>query len=1099
MQETFEKPDHDNIQTLGNMAQRLAQKFEEAQEEIAKKEKQVAMMQTNELDLAGTEMAEMEEKVDELDIQLDEATEENERVTDQLAESMVKIEKLQNELSKRDETLAMAASAGAETSEGAAMAAGALRERIANLTAENQRQAGMIAELHDAVRDRASLAERCKSLSSSVQALETQAASSEEERNNLRQTTAEATLLLAEMKNEREAEKIAAIEAAALASGATDSMQKADQNTLEQLMQELASAKKDAEEQRATVAALMADRDLVSAERESALNTSGIHMQTLQEHASAAKQELLLVVEQRENAERSLAKATAVWQIERASLVPKDELEDAATKVEELVQELEERTATHELEAIELKEELAMLKAELATVSSQMEDTAVTVAAGTKVAEQLAESKAAIATLEAEHEELKAEATRCKVDADEANELLAESSAAAGVEVDRAREQIVLLTRERETAETDLVSARALSNTLQDTVGQLTMEVQLFQEIAAEHEKNQQQQKEAAAQSANGADVGVDAGDDPVVAALKEELKMVQEQVEALEAEVSFAAVEKSNAVNKIKRELTIMQEEFEDLESEKDEVQSACEIQQQKLTDLEQELIAARTAFTEAKSAAAAAPAASAGTPATMATLLAEGTRMLISMKSSAEFGITGSGEYLAFARGTAIVVSGEPDSEGNFQAVLDGLQGKVPAACLMDAMDLLDQLTQENTKLQTSAAHADGLREELAQSAAQSTESIQQLEKKIRVADAETKRLRERSEQAAATLAQVESELEAERNTKALLQFGNTEHAAKVSALGERCAELESRLKTASAAAAHADTLLEEAKASRKVAEARDWQAMANLSGVVKETQGTLEELKAERQVHITMIQQHSEAIKAFELMVATQQRPHAALVASASAAGARVADGRDVGTPFAAEMEMLRGFLDDFKSNVETLKDKVVSVGGADTGSSVGGSIGGSAHSHNLTLESELSRVNRMLVAEQVQSEALAGELHSLRQSGGTSNTAAAARPSTKKSVSQRRLIREASKAHEKQLRAESFRKALVYQKKFLLLTIGKFVTAEDVTLAEISRSGVSKFADRSGGAGSRFRFRSVATAIIAAKRMKTLANRWSGLAR
>ena len=101
------------------------------------------------------------------------------------------------------------------------------------------------------------------------------------------------------------------------------------------------------------------------------------------------------------------------------------------------MQESEERTATHEMEAIELKEGLAMLKAELATVSSQTEDTAVTVAAGTKVTEQLAEAKAAIATFEAEHGELKAGAPRCKVDTDEANGLLAEaeSSAAAGVEV----------------------------------------------------------------------------------------------------------------------------------------------------------------------------------------------------------------------------------------------------------------------------------------------------------------------------------------------------------------------------------------------------------------------------------------------------------------------------------------------------------------------------------------------------------------------------------------------------------------------------------------------------------------------------------------
>ena len=205
-----------------------------------------------------------------------------------------------------------------------------------------------------------------------------------------------------------------------------------------------------------------------------------------------------------------------------------------------------------------------------------------------------------------------------------------------------------------------------------------------------------------------------------------------------------------------------------------------------------------------------------------------------------------------------------------------------------------------------------------------------------------------------------------------------------------------------------------------------------------------------------------------------------------------------------PFAAEMVTLRGFLDDFSSNVAMLENKVPDSAHAEGefGVSVGVG-GGSAHAHSLTLESELSRVNRMLAAEQVQSEALAAELHALRQT--TSNAgaaaaaaAAAAAPSKKKSVSQRRLIREASKAHEKQLRAESFRKALVYQKKYLLLTIGNFKTPEDVTLADISRSGVSQFANQSNGAG-RFKFRSVVNAIIAARRMKWLANRWSALAR
>jgi len=806
------------------------------------------------------------------------------------------------------------------------------------------------------------------------------------------------------------------------------------------------------------------------------------------------------------------------------------------------------------MEAVELQQELAMLKAELATASTQIaseeDDAAV---AATDAARQLAEAHAAVATLEEERHQMNAEVNRCNAEQEDAKRLLAESTATAGEQNAKLKEALTA-------AETDAGSARLRSETLQTEVDQLKQEVDLLQEIAAEQQQQQQkllQQAEAtatatAADASIGEEVGgVNGGEeeveDPIVVDLKEELKATREQIEALEAEISFAAVEKSQAVNKIKRELMDMREEFEDLESEKGQIQLACEKQQQKLVGVEQELAAATAAAAEAKlvavnatevaatatataaavqaqsqaeaeaeavvSAAAAAAAASVASaaPAPMANTLAEGMRMLISMKGSADVGLAG-GEYLSFARGTAIVVSGEPDDDGNFQAVLEGQQGKVPSTCLMDAMDLLDQLTQENTKLQTSAAHADRLREELAQSTTQSVEAIQELETQIAAAESEVVQLRESSEQAGMALAQVRSELEAERSTRDLLQYGNMEHAAKLSTLGERCADLESQLKLSAAAAAQADVLLEEAKASRKDEEDRDWQAMANLTGVVKQTQAALEELKAERQVHISMIQQHSRSIEAFEVMVTAQQKQTSAAAAATAAQTSSQANSSSsssggggggvgvVGVPFAAEMVTLRGFLDDFSSNVAMLKDKVPDSAHAEGefGVSVGVG-GGSAHAHSLTLESELSRVNRMLAAEQVQSEALAAELHALRQT--TSNAgaaAAAAAPSKKKSVSQRRLIREASKAHEKQLRAESFRKALVYQKKYLLLTIGNFKTPEDVTLADISRSGVSQFANQSNGAG-RFKFRSVVNAIIAARRMKWLANRWSALAR
>ena len=67
---------------------------------------------------------------------------------------------------------------------------------------------------------------RCESLATTLQQMEKEVAAGEEERNNLRHTTAEATLLLAEMKTELEVSKASAVNAAAAASSAVDSMQK---------------------------------------------------------------------------------------------------------------------------------------------------------------------------------------------------------------------------------------------------------------------------------------------------------------------------------------------------------------------------------------------------------------------------------------------------------------------------------------------------------------------------------------------------------------------------------------------------------------------------------------------------------------------------------------------------------------------------------------------------------------------------------------------------------------------------------------------------------------------------------------------------------
>ncbi|XP_053121298.1 A-kinase anchor protein 9 isoform X3 [Hemicordylus capensis] len=80
----------------------------------------------------------------------------------------------------------------------------------------------------------------------------------------------------------------------------------------------------------------------------------------------------------------------------------------------------------------------------------------------------------------------------------------------------------------------------------------------------------------------------------------------------------------------------------------------------------------------------------------------------------------------------------------------------------------------------------------------------------------------------------------------------------------------------------------------------------------------------------------------------------------------------------------------------------------------------------------------------------------------------------------------------------LRAESFRKALIYQKKYLLLLLGGFQECEEATLSLIARMGgqpsytdLEVITRRSKGFT---RFRSAARVIIAVSRMKFLVRRW-----
>ncbi|XP_036433742.1 A-kinase anchor protein 9 isoform X2 [Colossoma macropomum] len=82
--------------------------------------------------------------------------------------------------------------------------------------------------------------------------------------------------------------------------------------------------------------------------------------------------------------------------------------------------------------------------------------------------------------------------------------------------------------------------------------------------------------------------------------------------------------------------------------------------------------------------------------------------------------------------------------------------------------------------------------------------------------------------------------------------------------------------------------------------------------------------------------------------------------------------------------------------------------------------------------------------------------------------------------------------------KYLRAESFRKALIYQKKYLLLLLGGFQECEEATLSLIARMGGRPTYSRLESLGQRrrgfTRFRSAVRVSIALSRMRFLVRRW-----
>nr|XP_046179306.1 LOW QUALITY PROTEIN: pericentrin-like [Oncorhynchus gorbuscha] len=97
----------------------------------------------------------------------------------------------------------------------------------------------------------------------------------------------------------------------------------------------------------------------------------------------------------------------------------------------------------------------------------------------------------------------------------------------------------------------------------------------------------------------------------------------------------------------------------------------------------------------------------------------------------------------------------------------------------------------------------------------------------------------------------------------------------------------------------------------------------------------------------------------------------------------------------------------------------------------------------------------------------------------------------RPSTDLSNSKR--------LYERYLRAESFRKSLVYQKRYLLLLLGGFQDCEQATLCLIARMGAHPSPPHAHTHSPLSRFRAAVRALIAISRLKFLTRKWQRVIR
>lgn len=87
----------------------------------------------------------------------------------------------------------------------------------------------------------------------------------------------------------------------------------------------------------------------------------------------------------------------------------------------------------------------------------------------------------------------------------------------------------------------------------------------------------------------------------------------------------------------------------------------------------------------------------------------------------------------------------------------------------------------------------------------------------------------------------------------------------------------------------------------------------------------------------------------------------------------------------------------------------------------------------------------------------------------------------------------VLYQIQKLYSRYVRAESFRKALVYQKRYLLLLLGGFQECEQTTLAMISRMGAYPVEQPAKHPRGFSRFRMAVRAVIAIGRMRFLVNK------